>query len=91
MFFDVDAFISEIKQKLHNSNDIGTRIFKRGEQKIGLIFLRSMTNPTLFSEAIYNPIKESKGLIESKDLIQNLIKADDVQVIEKKDIIEKID
>ena len=90
MFFDVDAFISEIKQKLHNSNDIGTRIFKRGEQKIGLIFLRSMTNPTLFSEAIYNPIKESKGLIESKDLIQNLIKADDVQVIEKKDIIEKI-
>ena len=90
MFFDVDNFLKEVKHKLHDSDDIGTRIFTRGEQKIGLIFLRSMTDVNLFSEAIYKPIQEYSEVIKSKDLIENIIKADDVQEISHEEIIEKI-
>ena len=90
MFFDVDSFLKEVKKKLHDSDDVGTRVFTRGQQKIGLIFLRSMMDVSLFSEAIYKPLKENKGTITAKDLIENTIKVDDVQEISNEEVIEKI-
>ena len=90
MFFNVENLIEQTKKTLHNSIDIGTRIFEKDGQKVGLIFLRSMTNEELFSEAIYKPLENTDQKITAESLKSNILKTDKVEEIKKDDIVDKI-
>lgn len=90
MFFNVDKKIEKIKKKLHNSQDVASRVFDKNGKKIGFIFLKSMTDETLFSDSIFRPIKEFDGEITSEKLIHEIINNNVVEEIKEGDIIEKI-
>lgn len=90
MFFDVEKKIEEIKKKLHNSQDVASRIFDKNGQKIGMIFIKSMTNETLFSDNIYKPIKEYEGEITAEKLVNRIIINNVVEEIKEKDVLSKV-
>ena len=90
MFFDVEQFLEIAKNKLHNASDLGTRVFVKENKKIGLIFLRSMTNEEIFSESIYKPLEDSQGEINIKTLKEKILKTDMVEEIDNNQSIDKI-
>ena len=90
MFFDVDAFLKSTKEKLHNSSDLGTRIFVKNDKKVGLIYLCSMTDENLFSDTIYKALEETKEEITLENLLNKILKTDKVEKIKDNLVLEKI-
>ena len=57
-YFNVEKKIEEYKNALNESSDFSSRLFVRGKQKIGMVFLKSITDQNLLAEAVYQPIQE---------------------------------
>ncbi len=90
MFFDVDKKINDLMTELHNSEDVSSRFFDNGNIRLGMIFLKSMTDDALFSDAIYKPIKEFKGEITVENLINRILINGAVNEIKQEEVIDKI-
>lgn len=88
--FLIEKKISQIKKKLHNSSDIGTRILLHNNQKIGLIYLKSMTDEVLFTKGICDPFESYQGEINLDSVEKEIIKCADIEKVSKDRVLEKI-
>ena len=86
----VQNIINKFKKEFHNSNDFASRIYENDKQVIGMLFLKSMTNPDLFSQTIYMPIQNFQDKIDEKSLLEKILKNNSIEIIEEKDIEKNI-
>ena len=77
-FFDVKKEIKTLKTTLNESGDFSHRYFIKGKQTVGFVFIKSIINQDLLSEAVYKPFQAFDGEL-SIDIIKNfLLKSSDV-------------
>ncbi len=76
---EVSKKIEQIKNSLHNSIDVASRIITKNGVVIGFIYLKSITDVLTFSQTLYEPISEFKGNIDF-DIITDLVRGNDVKV-----------
>lgn len=86
---EVEKEVEEILQKLHNSVDVTSRTIEKEGQKIGFVYLKSMTDNAIFADAIYEPISRFEGEF-SFEQIKSLVQTNDVEEIEKSEILQKV-
>ena len=89
-FYCVEEEIKEIKKQLNDSFDVESRIIVKNNQKIGLIYLKSMTDGKVFSESIYKVINEFDGELTNENLLNKVIISNDVAEINKEEVVQKI-
>jgi len=85
----VQELIKKIKKQLHNSVDVTARTIKRDDVEVGFIYLKSMTDNLIFSEAIYEPIFNFKGQIDF-DIIGQIVQSNDVTIVKETEILENV-
>ena len=85
----IEEKIKQIKKSLQESADVAFRILKKDDMEIGFIYLKSMTDKKCFEDEIYQPIEKSESTKQIED-IKRVISANDVSVVEEKEICEKI-
>ena len=86
----VEEKIENFKNQFHDSDDFASRIFICDQGTIGFVFLKSMSDPILFSQNIYLPIQNYAKTISSDNLINVILKNNVIEKIESKDIIKNI-
>ncbi len=85
----VSKEIEKIKKQLHNSIDVASRTIQKNGVEIGFVYLKSMTDNLIFSQALFEPISNFEGEI-SFEVLSDIVKANDVEKCEKQDFISKI-
>ncbi len=85
----VSREIEKIKKQLHNSIDLSSRIIQKNGVEIGFVYLKSMTDNLIFSQALFEPISNFDGEI-SFEVLSDIVKANDVEKCEKQDFTQKI-
>lgn len=86
----INEKINNFKKQLHNSDDFSSRVFVCKKGTIGFVFLKSMSDPTLFSQSIYLPIQNFSDEINAKSLIEKILKNNVVEKINENGIITNI-
>lgn len=89
-FFNVSKKIKEIKTTLNESSDFAYRFYKRDKQIIGLVYLKSIIDQNLLSNAIYFPLQTFEEKLSIKTLKEKIIKCADLKSIKEEDIIKEI-
>lgn len=85
----VENKIKSLTKKLHNSIDVASRVIKKNGVDIGFIYLKSITDNLIFSQAIFEPVSNFDGQINF-EILEQIVKANDVSKVEEKEIIDKI-
>lgn len=86
---DIEREIKEIKKQFHGSFDVVSRILDKKGAKVGFVYLKSMTDGTLFAENVYQPLVLFDGDINF-DIAKKLVQVKEVFSVQKNEIIEKI-
>ncbi len=86
---DVSKQIEEIKQKLHNSIDITSRIIQKKDVIVGFVYLKSMTDNLIFSQALFEPISNFEMPLSFESLAE-IVKANDVSECQKDEFTKKV-
>lgn len=86
---DIQKKIKAFEKTLHNSIDIASRIVLLNDVEIGFLYLKSMTDNAIFSEAIYEPIVTCDKKIDFS-MLKQLIQANDVVEVEESEVVNKI-
>lgn len=81
--------VKQFKEKLHNSCDVADRTLQKGEQQVSFLYLKSITNNEIFSEALFEPISNYLGEINFEVLSQ-IVQANDVVEIKQGEVIENV-
>lgn len=89
-YFNISKEIEDIKKTLNNCVDFSSRVFIREKQQIGMIFLKSMIDQQLLSNAIFMPLQTFNGKFDFDLLQSNIIKCADVKTIKKEEMILNI-
>ena len=89
-FFDVKQKIEELKSALNNSVDFSSRYFEKNGQEIGMVFLKSITDQALFSEALYLPLQTYEKPLDMEILRNDIIKGTDVKIIDGNEMVQEI-
>ena len=89
-FFDVKQKIEELKSALNNSVDFSSRYFEKNGQEIGMVFLKSITDQALFSEALYLPLQTYEKPLDMEILQNDIIKGTDVKTINGNEMVQEI-
>lgn len=89
-FFDVKQKIEELKSALNNSVDFSSRYFEKNGQEIGMVFLKSITDQSLFSEALYLPLQTYEKPLDMEILRNDIIKGTDVKIIDGNEMVQEI-
>ena len=89
-FFNVSKKIKEIKTTLNESSDFAYRFYKKDKQIIGLVYLKSIIDQNLLSNAIYFPLQTFEEKLSIKTLKEKIIKCADLKSIKEEDIIKEI-
>lgn len=89
-YFNVKNKIEEIKNTLNNSVDFSYRLYKKGSQVLGFIFLKSIIDQSLFSSAVYFPLQMYDGKITIENLKNDILKCVDIKEAKEKDMINEI-
>lgn len=88
-YFNIEKQIQLLKQKFNNCVDFAYRIYQKQDKKIGLIYLKSIIDQSLLSEAIYLPMQTVEQ-IEDFDNLKNIIKCADVKITQKENMVKDI-
>ena len=86
---EVESEIKNLKKQFHGSFDLVGRVLEKKDVKIGFIYLKSMTNSTLFAENIFQPIALLNEKIDIESA-KNSIQAKEVFAVSKDEVVEKI-
>ena len=86
---NVEKEIKVLKKQLHNSIDVADRIISKNGVDLGFVYLKSITDNLVFSQAIFEPILDFEEVITFEKL-QELVKANDVSVVPKSEVLTKI-
>lgn len=85
---NVELLMEEVLQRLNNSVDVASRLIEKEEGKIGLVFLKSMTDNLLFSKAVFEPLMKLTSV--DFDKVEQCVEPNDVSLVGKDEIVEKI-
>ncbi len=86
---NIKKTLTQIKNQLHNSVDVANRSIQKNGVEIGFVYLKSITDNLIFAGSIFEPISEYEGDLDFS-IISQIVKANDVSEIEKKEILDKI-
>lgn len=86
----VQKQIEKLKKSFHSTNDFSSRIFISKKGTIGFVFLKSMIDAELFSQAIYLPIQQWQGQIDISSLINKILKNNGVEEVAESEIEKNI-
>ena len=86
---NVQKKIEILKKMLHNSIDVTSRMIVVGQVEVGFVYLKSMTDNMIFAESIFEPISKFGEKLNFETLKQ-IVRANDVSVVEESQIEEKI-
>ncbi|MBP3431728.1 MAG: spore germination protein [Clostridia bacterium] len=86
---NVQKTIGEIKKKLHNSIDVADRVIVKNGVEVAFVYLKSITDNLIFSEALFEPISNFERKLTFED-IKQLVKANDVLTIKPDEVIENV-
>lgn len=89
LFFNVEKRIDSLKKQLNSSSDVASRILEVGSTKVGLVYLKSMIDNSLFIKGICDPISKAEK-ITIENLVSDIIKTAAIEEIEEKDASQKI-
>ena len=89
-YFNVEKKVKEVKTALNESVDLAYRCFKRGNQKLAFIYLKSIIDGQLFSSAVYFPLQTFEGEFSIDKLKNDILKAIDIKEVKEKDIIKEV-
>lgn len=81
--------IKSIEKKLHNSTDVASRIILKNGVEVGFVYLKSIIDNIIFSEAIYKPIFDSLEPLNF-EVVKHSILSNDVKSIKEDEILENI-
>lgn len=90
MTFDVEKFIEETKKELNYSSDIASRVLQKGDVKIGIICIKSMTDDKLFFEGICKPIEKYEGKIDYQTLCEEVLCSKEIAEIKPDEVADKM-
>lgn len=89
-YFNVQEKVEEYKNILNDSVDFSNRIYRKEEQEVALIFLKSIIDQELLSNAVFLPLQTYQGMLDI-DIIQNkILKCAEVKEIEEDKVIDEI-
>ncbi len=89
-YFNVEKKIEEYKTALNESSDFSSRLFVRGKQKIGMVFLKSITDQNLLAEAVYQPIQEFDDVFSITEIKDKVLQTAQVEEIKEKEALDNI-
>ncbi len=89
-YFIIDEKIKELQKELNESLDFSCRKFKKDGQEIAFVFLKSITDQALFSEAIFLPIQTFDMPFTIENLQNRILKCSEVKEIKEDDIVNEI-
>ncbi len=89
-YFNVEKKVKEVKTALNESVDFSYRYFKRGNQKLAFIYLKSIIDGQLFSSAVYFPLQTFEGELSIDKLKNDILKAIDIKEVKEMDIIKEV-
>ena len=89
-FFDVEEKVKEIESAFNECSDFAYRYFKRGEQIIALVFIKSIINEDLLSNGIFMPLQTYEGELSSEILKTQIIKCADMKEVEEEKVIDEM-
>ena len=89
-YFNVEKKIEEYKNALNESSDFSSRLFVRGKQKIGMVFLKSITDQNLLAEAVYQPIQEFDDVFSITEIKDKVLQTAQVEEIKEKEALDNI-
>ncbi len=89
-YFNVEEKLEEYKERLNDSVDYSNRIYEKGEQKICMIFLKSIIDQELLSNAIFLPLQTYEDDLSIDILKNKIIKCSEVKDIEEDKVINEI-
>lgn len=81
--------ISNIKKQMHNTFDFIDRTIDKEGVKVSFVYLKSITDNLLFSQAIFEPIQNFDEKIDFETL-KELVKANDIREIKQSEILKNI-
>ena len=81
--------ISNIKKQMHNTFDFIDRTIDKDGVKVSFVYLKSITDNLLFSQAIFEPIQNFDEKIDFETL-KELVKANDISEIKQSEILKNI-
>ena len=89
-YFVVEKKIEKLKTVLNESSDFSSRLFVGSNQKIGLVFLKSIIDQNLLSEAIYQPLQLFDKPFSIENLKEKVLKTGEVEEIDNEQVVDKI-
>lgn len=90
MSFVLDKEVKKMQTTLNESSDFAYRYYKRNKQNIALIFLKSIIDQNLLSNAVYFPLQTFQGDYSIETIKDKILKCADVKEIEKNEMIKEI-
>ncbi len=89
-FFNIETKVNQLKAEFEECDDFAYRYFQNGNQKLALIFIKSIINEDLLSSGIYMPLQEYDNTLDIGVLKNQIIKCADMQEIEEEKIIDEM-
>lgn len=89
-YFDVDSEMNNLKTALNESSDFSSRLFVKDGQKIGMAFLKSITDQNMLAEGVYQPLQDFAGEFTINAIKDKILKIADVKEIESGEVIGNI-
>lgn len=86
----LNKIIEQIKIELNNNPDIATRDIVVSNKKVSMIFLKSTIDKLLFVQTVLSPLLDYKGDVTLDNLQSQVIKAMEIEKIEKQDFLSNI-
>ena len=89
-YFNVEKSINDLKEELNESSDFACRYYKKEGQIIGLVFLKSIIDQEMLSNAVYYPLQTFKEKFSFDVIKDRILKCAEVKEITKESITEEI-
>ncbi len=89
-FLKVETKIQKIKNAFHSSSDFASRVLSKGKDRLGFIYLKSITDGQLFAETIYKPIALTEKPLNITSLQEDILKSNDITEIKEDEIVDNI-
>lgn len=88
--FNLKEKIEKLKTAFNESSDFSYRFFKKKDEEIAFVFLKSIINQDLLSEAVYLPLQSYTERLSMNIIKDRLLKCADVKEIDWQDVEKEI-
>ncbi len=89
-YFNVEEKVEEYKKLLNDSVDFSSRIYKKDDQEVSLIFLKSIIDQELLSNAVFLPLQTYEKPLDIDNLQNKILKCAEVKEIKEEKVIDEI-